>query len=325
MKRGLHTGYGAGLLGFKPIRRVLIHIHIYKNAGSSIDRLLWESFGDGFAILDAMPGHQTIDQRSFARYVAENPHIKAVSSHRLHPPLSMPGALPIVFLRHPVDRAKSAYGFARMNPDMPDHAVARDASFGEYVAWSLATRGEGAILRNHQVHHLSSAAYRADDPEHWRATEADLQEAKSLIAGLPVFGLVRRFGESCRLLNTYYKPHLPAVTFKEWAENVSSNPSLSEDAALDAIRSELDAATYDALHAANALDLQLYAFANVEFGRRLRCLDGRFAQLVSRLTLLAGRLRQRLAEPELYRSGRGIGSQLHPLEPSYVRLPPWAG
>ncbi len=304
-----------------------MHCHIYKNAGSSIDRLLWESFGDGFAILDAMPGHQTIEPRAFQAFLAKNPHIKAVSSHRLHPPFQAPGALPIVFLRHPVDRAKSAYGFARGNPAMPDHTVARSASLAEYVAWSLATRGEGAILRNHQVHHLSSAAYRADDPEHWRATEADLTEAKALIAGLPVFGLVRRFGESCRLLNTQYKPFLPAVTFRDWAENVSSDPGLSEEAALGAIKAELGGAGYDALLAANALDLELYAFAKAEFERRLRGLEGRFAQLVSGLRLFAGRLRQRLTEPELYRlgSGQGIGSHRHPLEPAYVRLPPLAG
>jgi hypothetical protein len=272
-----------------------------------------------------MPGQQTIDPRAFGRYLAKNPHIKAVSSHRLHPPLHVPGVLPIVFLRHPVDRAKSAYQFARGNPEMPDHPVARQASFVDYVAWSLATRGEGAILRNHQVHHLSSAAYRADDPERWRATEADLGEAKALIAGLPVFGLVRRFGESCRLLNTHYKPLLPAVTFRNWAENVSCDPGLSEDAALAAIRAELGGATYDALHAANALDLELYTFAQAEFERRLRGLERQFVQRVSRLKLLTGRLRQRLTEPELYRSGKGIGSQRHPLEPAYVRLPPWAG
>jgi len=317
VKPGFHPGYGGG---FRAIRRVLVHIHIYKNAGSSIDRLLWESFGDGFAILDTEPGHQTIDARAFARYLAENPHIKAVSSHRLHPPLTAQGALPIVFLRHPVDRAKSAYGFARMNADMPDHAVAREASFPEYVAWSLATRGEGAILRNHQVHHLSSAAYRADDPENWRATEADLSEAKALIAGLPVFGLVRQFRESCRLLNAQYKPHLPAVTFRDWAENVSSDPGLSEDAALAAIRAELGDAAYTALHAANALDLELYAFAKVEFERRMRGLDRPFAQLAYELKLLVGRTRQRLSG-----RGKGIGSQLHPLEPAYVRLSPWVG
>ncbi len=206
-----------------------------------------------------------------------------------------------------------------MNPDTPDHAVARDASFGEYVAWSLATRGEGAILRNHQVHHLSSAAYRADDPEHWRANEADLQEAKVLIAGLPAFGLVRQFGASCRLLNGHYKPLLPAVTFRDWAENVSCDPGLSEDTALAVIRAELGDATYDALHAANALDLELYAFAKEAFERRVRALDGRFGQCVSEMKLLVGRLRHRLAE-----NGKWIGSQRHPLEPAYVRLPPAA-
>jgi len=300
---------------------VLVHSHIYKNAGSSIDRLLWESFGDGFALLDPIPGRQTLDVFAVRRYLAENPHIKAISSHRLHPPFDIPGALPIVMLRHPVDRAKSAYEFARGNPAMPDHAVARDGSLADYVAWSLGTRGEGAILRNYQVHHLSGAAYRADDPRFWAATEADLTDAKAVIASLPAFGLVRRFGESCRLFNARYKPKLPGVNFFDWAENATRDPAMREEAALEDIRRELGEAGFAALAAANALDLALYRYASGLFVVHLRRLDRPLTRVRVKLALLAGRVRQRLAEPGLYRSPGGLGSSRNPIEPAYVRLP----
>jgi hypothetical protein len=297
---------------------VIVHCHIYKNAGSSIDRLLWESFGDGFAVLDPMPGYQTIGAGAVTRFLHDNPHVRAISSHRLHPPFDMPWALPVVMLRHPVDRARSAYAFARGNPDMPDHAVARDGSLAEYVAWSLATRGEGAILRNYQVHHLSGAAYRADDPERWAATEHDLREACAVIAGLPGFGLVRRFGQSCRLFNALYRPRLPAVHFFDWAENATGDPAMREEAALGEIRRELGEAGFAALEAANVLDLQLYAHARGLFEARMRWLDRRSTQMQVNLRLLAGRVRRRIAEGPT----RGAGSSRHPDEPAYVRLPP---
>jgi hypothetical protein len=295
---------------------VIVHCHIYKNAGSSIDRLLWESFGDGFAVLDPMPGHQTIEAAAVRRFLRDHPHVKAISSHRLHPPFDIPGALPMVMLRHPVDRARSAYAFARGNPDMPDHAVARDGSLAEYVAWSLATRGDGAILRNYQVHHLSGAAYRADDPVRWEATQADLQDARTVIARLPCFGLVRRFGESCRLFNALYRPYLPAINFFDWAENATGNPAMREEAALAEIRQELGEAGFTALLAANALDLQLYGHACALFDAHMRWLDRRTTQMRVKLSLLAGRVRRRIAEG----STQGAGSRRHPDEPAYVRL-----
>jgi len=306
-------------------RHVIVHCHIYKNAGSSIDRLLWDSFGDGFVILDPLPGHQTLDWRAVRHYLAENPHIKAISSHRLHPPFVAPADLPIVLLRHPVDRAKSAYSFARLNPAMPDHIIARDASFAEYVGRSLGTRGEGAILRNYQVHHLSSAAYRADDPVNWKSTEVDLLEAKNLISSLPAFGLVRRFTDSCRLFNTSYKPRLPAVWFHDWAENVSRSTSMTEDEAIAEIRAEIGGNAFEALMAANSLDLQLYAFAQSLFDQRLRSLATLSSKLAAGIKLMAGRVRQRITEPELYGKAVGEGSARHPERPAYERLPPWDG
>jgi hypothetical protein len=299
-------------------RRVIVHCHIYKNAGSSIDRLLWESFGDGFAVLDPSPGYQTLGAGAVQRFLNENPYVKAISSHRLHPPFDIPGALPVVMLRHPVDRPRSAYAFARGNPDMPDHPVARDGTLAEYVAWSLATRGEGAILRNYQVHHLSGAAYRADDPERWAATENDLREACAVIADLPAFGLVRRFGDSCRLFNALYRPLLPAVHFFDWAENATGDPAMREAAALAEIQRELGDAGLAALEAANALDLQLYAYASRLFESHMRWLDRRSTQMRVTLRLLAGRVGRRIAEG----ATRGAGSSRHPDEPAYVRLPP---
>jgi len=299
------------------IRRVLVHSHIYKNAGASIDRLLWQSFGDAFAMLEPACGHHAIGHGVVQRFLDEHAHIKAISSHRIYPPLRLPGALPILFLRHPIERARSVYRFARAHSVTPDHKIARERDFCAYTRWSLATHGEGAVLRNHQVYHLSSAAYRTAEP-----TEADLTEAKATLAALPAFGLVRRFEESCRLFNARYRPFLPAMRLANWSENTTGDPTITEADAIGQVCDELDDATYRSLLSANALDLELYAFAKLQFDRHLHQLGRIGDRIGTGLGLLAGRVRQRVMEPALYRRGRsaGLGSRQFPTEPAYYRI-----
>jgi hypothetical protein len=296
---------------------LFIHWHIYKNAGSSIERLLWESFGDAFAVLDTQPGCDTIDFPTLKNYLQQNRHIKAVSSHRLHPPARHRGSLPIVLLRHPADRARSAYRYARQNTAVPDHRIASTHDFRAYVDWSIHTRGEGAVLCDYQVQFLSDAAYRTQDPQHWRATSADLEQALALLKSLRAFGLVRRFAQSCRLFNAAYRPSLPAAYFHDWSENSTDIAHQSEPEALAEIRGELGEAAYESLCAANTLDLALYDEACRFFDIKLQRMDHPAARASMSVRLFAGRVRQKLMSP-----GGGLGSAMNPLAPAYVRLPP---
>ena len=254
-------------------RFFILHCHIYKNAGSSIDHLLWKSFGDDFFILQAAAGHAMLDQQWVRDFLAAYPRTMAISTHGIHPPIDLPGALPLTMLRHPADRARSAYRYARVTPAALDHRVARTASFREYVQWSLATRGDGAVLRDQQVRHLSDAAYRTDDPERWRCTRQDLEQAKHVLRHCFAFGLVRRFAELCRLINTQYRPFMPGLFLRNYTENATGDPAAAEQAVLAEVRAELGDAVYDALCDANTLDLELYRFGADLFARRLARLD----------------------------------------------------
>jgi hypothetical protein len=138
---------------------VLIHFHIYKNAGSSIDRLLAESFGDAWTTFED-PSHDIIDCHRLRRLLAARPGLRAVSSHRFRAPLPCRSARPMVMLRHPVDRARSIYHFARRDPTQHDHAVARNGSFADYVEHYLPQKDAGVVIRDYQVVHLSDASMR---------------------------------------------------------------------------------------------------------------------------------------------------------------------
>ena len=202
-------------------------------------------------------------------------------------------------------------------PAVPDHPIASTHDFRAYVAWSLNTRGEGAVLANHQVQFLSDAAYRTQAPRNWRATPADLKQASALLQNLPAFGLVRRFAQSCRLFNSAYRPALPAVFFHDRSENSTHTAFQTEAEVLSEIRGDLGEATYESLCAANTLDLALYATANRLFDMKLQHLYRPAARLTLPVRVFAGRLRQKLMA-----TGGGLGSAKHPLEPAYVRLPP---
>ena len=278
-------------------RRVLVHYHIYKNAGSTIERQLWESFGDNFVLCDGAGDTETIDAQTLAKHLAANPHIKAISSHIARPPLPIRGALPIVLLRHPADRAFSAYRFAKRNDQVPDHAVAKSACFRDYVKWSLATRGHGAMLRNQQVTHLSRAAFRTLDNPGDVPNRQDLGEVLALLSAWPAFGLVRRFGESCRLFNAKYRPLLPAFHLQNTVENATGSHDLSDTEALEQVADELGGEQYVALCQANLLDTALYQEAGRLFDTKLAQSDEAVSKVGWRLAFAAGRVRQKIAQP----------------------------
>jgi Sulfotransferase family len=244
---------------------VLIHFHIYKNAGSSIDRLLAESFGDAWTTFED-PSHDIIDCHRLRRLLAARPGLRAVSSHRFRAPLPCRSARPMVMLRHPVDRARSIYHFARRDPTQHDHAVARNGSFADYVEHYLPQKDAGVVIRDYQVVHLSDASMRCrHNTQLARATPDDLALVKTRLAEWRLFGLVRRFADSCRLFAAAYEGDFPELRLREVRENVFTDATLTDADTLTLAQAELGAATFGRLLDANALDLELYEFARQRF------------------------------------------------------------
>ncbi len=114
-------------------RPLLVHYHIYKNAGTSVDRTLSESFGGKWASFEGAPEKSVVSNNEVADFASANPEISAISSHKARPFPAVIGFFPILFLRNPIDRARSMYGFAKRDPAQVDHALARDLSFKDYV------------------------------------------------------------------------------------------------------------------------------------------------------------------------------------------------
>lgn len=97
-------------------RFLLVHYHLFKNAGSSVDAILRANFAERWRAAE-FPAAPATQLPLVAQLLAEDRELTALSSHTLRlPPGRIPGAaaIPIVFLRHPLDRLKSAHNFERM-------------------------------------------------------------------------------------------------------------------------------------------------------------------------------------------------------------------
>jgi hypothetical protein len=88
-----------GILG-KPL---LVHYDIYKNAGSSVEKNLFDSFGGRWAVYDGVPDAFRLSSDDVAAFAAANPRVCAISSHKARPFRAPTRFFPVLFLRHPID------------------------------------------------------------------------------------------------------------------------------------------------------------------------------------------------------------------------------
>ena len=104
------------------MRTVVLHYHIYKNAGTSFDHVLTHNFGDRHELFDGPYPFFTIDQEQLDRIIMRRPQAVAFSSHQimLPPPSSLDyRALAAIFVRNPFLRIASIYRFKR-GPERAD-------------------------------------------------------------------------------------------------------------------------------------------------------------------------------------------------------------
>lgn len=249
------------------MRNVILHYHVFKNAGSSVDEWLRRNLGAGAcARVEGDRPRHTIEAEVLARHVVANTTLRAVSSHQARlPPPRVEGIRfhPIVFLRHPVDRAGSVYAFEkRQAGDAPGVQAARSLGFADYVRWRLAP-GHGCVISNFQTLHLSGAH---GPLQHMVASDSHLADARERLAALPCFGLVERFAESLAWISAELGPAFSMHAGEAMpAANASTGRAPGLAARLQAIAAELGPALHAELLERNRHDLALYASASSRF------------------------------------------------------------
>jgi GT2 family glycosyltransferase/glycosyltransferase involved in cell wall biosynthesis len=266
-------------------RSVLLHCHLFKNAGTTLDWSLARQFGDAFV------DHREDDKmregaRFLGPYLAEHSSVRALSSHHIQFPLPEPEAYELllaVLLRHPVDRAHSVYAFERRQEAFTPGAVkAKELDFADYIRWRLED-DVAPTVRNFQCSHLTSSGKTPIDRPRYEAALATLIDA-------PLVGTVERYDESmvlfeARLADTFAQIDLAYVRQNSTGERTGT---LAERIAR--VEEALGSALYDAFLTANSWDIKLHEDANAILTERLgglSHLDRRLEHFAARCQLLA--------------------------------------
>src|SRR5260370_39020588 len=88
-------------------RQVILHYHIFKNAGTTVEPILKNNFRARFARFDSDDYNSTVSNESLLEFLAVHSDVVAITSHHLRPPKPLDDHFvvhDILFLRHPVAR-----------------------------------------------------------------------------------------------------------------------------------------------------------------------------------------------------------------------------
>lgn len=246
-------------------RHVLVHYHLFKNGGSTVDAVLERHFGKAWTALEGDQAWSVLDPSAVAALLEGDPALQAISSHQARmPPPAIPGVVfhSLFFLRHPIDRAGSVYSFERrQSADSPGARAARTMDFADYIDWRL-DEGDGGVVCNFQTVYLGWP----DGEAATRATADDaLANAMRLVRQAPFLGLVEAFDASLARMKTWLAPHFGDIDVRQDALNRSEGREATLDERLASLQRELGPRRYEALCDANRLDLALHAAARARF------------------------------------------------------------
>jgi hypothetical protein len=245
------------------MRHVILHYHIFKNAGSTIDSILQNNFPNQWGSVDGNVSGGTLDAAFVLQYLREHPELKALSSHQARFPIPVSSDIlihPVVFLRHPIDRISSVYRFERNQPlnDNRLHIkIARENSISEYIKWRLADNN-GAVIKNFHTIHLAG---REKFMKTAIATAEDFEIAKSRIRSLVFFGIVELFSDSILRMRNYLSKDFGIIDINYTIQNKTSDKNSTLEGRLEEIRDSLEPALYNEMIEKNSFDLELYSYA----------------------------------------------------------------
>jgi len=253
----------------------LIHIHLFKNGGSTLDWILRKNFGHQFTEFHGETADSVLLAPDIERMIETHPEHVAFSSHHFRLPLDTVAAkpiFPIIFLRHPLDRVASMFDQERrMAAECDDWMF---ASLSDWIENSI--RNRPYILCDSQVSFLARGGVYYEPPN-----EFCLEDAADALDGLPFFGLVSEYDASVVLLENQLQQWWPDFDGAYFPQNEGSRDR-GLDSRLERLASHLTPSAYAALLRNNKYDLALFEHARAELAARC----GRVADFAGKLESL---------------------------------------
>jgi hypothetical protein len=247
------------------MRNVIIHCHIFKNAGHTFDTGLKNNFGDSFLV------HRDAEKMKrgaayLGPFISENPNLKALSSHHIRfplPEIQHVKLLPAIILRHPVDRLGSIYLHERKHEaPLSDDAGVKKISFQKYILQQI-TSGRNEIINNFQTR-FCTEGYPQD------INEKEFKLVSDRIRSMPLLGLADYYDESLALFEEALRPYYPDIDLSYAGHNITLSGEKILEPRVRAILDALGLEALDAMLASNHWDLMLYLETKAIIGKRMQ-------------------------------------------------------
>ncbi len=246
---------------------LLIHYHIFKNAGTSFTWALKHELGEGFRAFDKPSPKGFVSSRDLKALAHQHPDVFAISSHQAAPPapkIRGREVLSSILIRDPIARIRSIHSFERRQQVATPGAIkAKELSFREYVEWRLET--SPTSLCNFQVYYCT----RMEGTRPGAPDRAALEQAIRNLDEISIVGTVARYQEWLALAQDFLGGPFPNLSLPSGRRNVTSETGLTTAATFDQLRDELGDTIVDYLLKNNELDMCLHQVADALLTRRL--------------------------------------------------------
>jgi len=239
------------------IKNILLHAHIFKNAGSSFDNALRNFFESAF--IDHRDDRDLIDGKInyLLGYFDNHPDIKAFSSHSMHLHALNTDKYrfhTVHLLRHPIERIKSVYNFEKKQlPAITNGSKkAKELNFNDYVDWYMEDKSP-ATVRNAQTIFLSG---KGPSPSEM---ESKFILAQEYIKQSYLIGIVDRYDESMVVFEDYLRQFFPDIDLSYIRQNITDeniNSSMNEK--ISSIMNSLEKNIQKKVEDNNIFDMKLY-------------------------------------------------------------------
>ncbi|RLA55301.1 MAG: hypothetical protein DRQ98_05595 [Gammaproteobacteria bacterium] len=257
------------------MRHIILHGHIFKNAGTTFDWSLKKNFGKSFLDHRQDELMRKNGRAHLAQLLSDESGLCAISSHHMTkelPELPEVNFIPVHLLRHPIERIRSVYDFERKQRGVtPGAKAAKSKSFKEYVEWRMR-QDVSRTIRNYQTAYLAG--------HHRRSTDVNIisrhfVDAVEMVTNVSLVGLVERYDESMVVLEDALRAYFPEIDLSYVAQNVSARKSAQsgDGGATEEILGELGSLQKTVIDE-NSFDLALYQVARVRLQARIDSTEG---------------------------------------------------
>lgn len=236
------------------MRRVILHYHLFKNAGTSLDATFKENFEPGEWVTKEFSPHPELNREQVVEWIKANETAKCFSSHTAilqDFKLKETIIIPVIFIRHPIDRIASVYHFEKnQKSDSFGATLAKNTTMAGYIETRLAVPHDRQC-RNFHTDRFAPMSAEFDGSE--------LDRALMSADKLPFVGIVEQFATSLlRLEKVLVDIGFKGVKLDAMKKNVSRETNKSLDEKISEIEKQVGRVVFEKLIKENYDDLQFY-------------------------------------------------------------------